>query len=79
MKNTIVIGGGIGGLALAAGLRGSGLEPIVLERAPEFRALGAALTLAANAMRALARNVLIRRLPARAGRKQYRSTVEVAL
>ena len=55
MKNAIVIGGGIGGLAVAAGLRRSGLEPVVLERAPELRALGAGITLAPNAMRALAR------------------------
>ena len=32
MNNTIVVGGGIGGLALAAALRGVGVQPVVLER-----------------------------------------------
>src|SRR5262249_30312367 len=51
----IVVGGGIGGLSAAAGLRGTGHEVVVLERAPRIDPVGAGITLFANAMRALAR------------------------
>src|SRR3954447_4421345 len=49
----LIIGGGIGGLAAGLGLREAGLEVTVFERAPEFRAVGAGLTLWANAVKAL--------------------------
>jgi 2-polyprenyl-6-methoxyphenol hydroxylase-like FAD-dependent oxidoreductase len=51
----IVVGGGIAGLSAAIGLRQSGHEAIVLERAPSFDPIGAGLTLFANAMSALDR------------------------
>ncbi|HEY8235307.1 MAG TPA: FAD-dependent oxidoreductase [Gaiellaceae bacterium] len=51
----IVVGGGIAGLSAAIGLRRSGHEVIVLERAPRIDPIGAGLTLFANAMGALDR------------------------
>ena len=53
--HVIVVGGGIAGLSTAIGLRRSGHEVIVLERAPSIDPIGAGLTLFANAMRALDR------------------------
>ncbi|MEU0006051.1 FAD-dependent monooxygenase [Streptomyces sp. NPDC006314] len=49
----IVIGGGIGGLAAAAALYGRGWGVTVLERAPTLEPVGAAISLAPNALRAL--------------------------
>jgi salicylate hydroxylase len=49
----IIAGGGTGGLAAAIALRKAGIEPLVLERAPAFTAIGAGLGLYANAMKAL--------------------------
>ncbi|MER5426240.1 FAD-dependent monooxygenase [Streptosporangium roseum] len=49
----IVVGGGIGGLAAAVGLHRVGCRVTVLERASAFRRVGAGLTLAPNAVRAL--------------------------
>jgi len=51
----IVVGGGIAGLSAAIGLRQSGHEVVVLERAPRIDPVGAGITLFANAMRALDR------------------------
>jgi 2-polyprenyl-6-methoxyphenol hydroxylase-like FAD-dependent oxidoreductase len=51
----IVVGGGIAGLSAAIGLRRSGHEVLVLERASRIDPVGAGLTLFANAMGALAR------------------------
>jgi 2-polyprenyl-6-methoxyphenol hydroxylase-like FAD-dependent oxidoreductase len=48
-----VIGAGIGGLTAAIALRRRGIEATVYERAPEIAAVGAGLTLWANAIRAL--------------------------
>lgn len=49
----IVVGAGIGGLAAAAALHQKGWAVTVLERAPALRPVGAALSLAPNALRAL--------------------------
>jgi salicylate hydroxylase len=49
----IIAGGGTGGLATAIALRKVGIEPLVLEQAPAFTAIGAGLGLYANAMKAL--------------------------
>ncbi|MFI0808546.1 FAD-dependent monooxygenase [Streptomyces echinatus] len=49
----IVIGGGIGGLAAAAALHQRGWAVTVLERAPALDPVGAAISLAPNALRAL--------------------------
>jgi 2-polyprenyl-6-methoxyphenol hydroxylase-like FAD-dependent oxidoreductase len=49
----IVVGGGIGGLAAAVSLRRVGWEVQVLERAAEFREVGAGIGVMPNALRAL--------------------------
>jgi salicylate hydroxylase len=49
----VIAGGGTGGLATALALRKVGIEPLVLERAPAFTAIGAGLGLQVNAMKAL--------------------------
>jgi 2-polyprenyl-6-methoxyphenol hydroxylase-like FAD-dependent oxidoreductase len=48
-----VVGAGIGGLALAAGLQARGADVFVLESSPTLRSAGTAITLAPNALRAL--------------------------
>jgi 2-polyprenyl-6-methoxyphenol hydroxylase-like FAD-dependent oxidoreductase len=48
-----IVGGGIGGLSLAIGLQWKGFDVTVYESAPELKAVGAGLTLAANAVKAL--------------------------
>lgn len=54
MGNTaVVVGGGIGGLAAAIGLRRIGWEVKVVERAPILQDAGAGISLAANGLRAL--------------------------
>ncbi|MFJ3808894.1 FAD-dependent monooxygenase [Streptomyces sp. NPDC090073] len=52
-KRAIVIGGGIGGLTAAAALHRRGLDVTVLERAASLEPVGAAISLAPNALRAL--------------------------
>lgn len=49
----VVIGGGIGGLATACGLLRAGWDVTVYERAPAPREVGAGLSVAPNAVRAL--------------------------
>ncbi|MFF0968291.1 FAD-dependent monooxygenase [Streptomyces sp. NPDC003703] len=49
----VVVGGGIGGLAAAIGLRAVGWEVVVAERAPVLADVGAGISLHANGMRAL--------------------------
>jgi 2-polyprenyl-6-methoxyphenol hydroxylase-like FAD-dependent oxidoreductase len=51
----LVVGAGIGGLAVAIGLRRARHEVVVLEQAATIEAVGAGITLFANAMQALAR------------------------
>jgi 2-polyprenyl-6-methoxyphenol hydroxylase-like FAD-dependent oxidoreductase len=51
----LIVGGGIAGLALAAGLARRGFEPEIVERAPAFGAVGAGIVLSANAMAVLER------------------------
>ncbi|GLY64954.1 FAD-dependent monooxygenase [Amycolatopsis taiwanensis] len=53
MNTAIVVGGGIGGLSAAIGLERAGWQVTVLERAEEFRPVGAGLTFAPNGVRAL--------------------------
>ncbi|WEX76112.1 FAD-dependent monooxygenase [Sinorhizobium numidicum] len=49
----VIIGAGIAGLTAAKGLRLLGWEVEIYEQAPELKALGAGLSLSANALRAL--------------------------
>src|SRR5439155_24201606 len=49
----VVVGGGIGGLAAAIGLRLIGWEVTVVERAPVLEDVGAGISLHANGIRAL--------------------------
>jgi 2-polyprenyl-6-methoxyphenol hydroxylase-like FAD-dependent oxidoreductase len=49
----VVVGGGIGGLAAAVGLRRRGWDVTVLERAPRIRPVGAGLLLTANGLAGL--------------------------
>ena len=51
--DVLVVGGGIGGLAVALATRRTGLSVRVLERAPEFTEVGAGIQLAPNATRLL--------------------------
>lgn len=50
-----VSGAGIAGLSAAIALRRLGMRPVIFESAPEIKALGSGLVLAANAMQALQR------------------------
>lgn len=52
MNAFTIIGGGIAGLTTAIALRRMGIDAMVVEAAPEFRPVGAGLSLAANAMQA---------------------------
>jgi 2-polyprenyl-6-methoxyphenol hydroxylase-like FAD-dependent oxidoreductase len=52
-EHAVVVGGGIGGLAAAAGLHAVGWEVIVLERAGAFTGAGAGISLWPNALRCL--------------------------
>ncbi|GAA2524972.1 FAD-dependent monooxygenase [Pilimelia columellifera] len=53
-RHAIVVGGGIGGLSAAVGLRRAGWDVTVVERAAQFREIGAGFGLWPNAQRALA-------------------------
>jgi FAD-dependent urate hydroxylase len=53
IRRAIIIGGGVGGLCSAIGLRQEGIEAIVYEQAEELNAVGAGLTLWANSIKAL--------------------------
>ncbi|MDX3312399.1 FAD-dependent monooxygenase [Streptomyces sp. ME08-AFT2] len=52
-RGAVIVGGGIGGLAAAIGLRRIGWDVTVLERAPAFADVGAGISLHANGVRAL--------------------------
>ncbi|MFI7699968.1 FAD-dependent monooxygenase [Nonomuraea sp. NPDC049480] len=52
-RQAIVVGAGIGGLATAVALHRIGWQAVVLERAAELREIGAGMSQAPNAMRAL--------------------------
>ncbi|MGW2638343.1 FAD-dependent monooxygenase [Streptomyces sp. NPDC001348] len=52
-SRAVVIGGGIGGLTAAAALHGQGWQVTVLERTRSLEPVGAAISLAPNALRAL--------------------------
>lgn len=52
-RTAVVVGGGIGGLATAAGLVRGGWTVRVLEKTPEFSEVGAGISLWPNAFRAL--------------------------
>jgi 2-polyprenyl-6-methoxyphenol hydroxylase-like FAD-dependent oxidoreductase len=68
---TLVVGGGMAGLASAIALRAAGVEAVVFEQANELEEIGAGLTLAPNAMQAIDRLGVgegIRRRGARARR-----------
>ena len=52
-SRAVVVGGGIGGLTAALGLRRRGWDVTVLERAPEIRPVGAGLVLTANGLAGL--------------------------
>ena len=47
-----ILGGGIAGLSTAIALKKIGIDALVLEAAPEFKPVGAGITLAVNAMKA---------------------------
>ena len=49
----LVIGGGIGGMATSIALELAGLDPYVLEQAPELTEIGSGIGMHANAMRVL--------------------------
>src|SRR4051812_50151479 len=49
----VVVGGGIAGLAAAAGLTRAGWSVTVFEQAPAFEPVGAGIALAPNGVRAL--------------------------
>jgi 2-polyprenyl-6-methoxyphenol hydroxylase-like FAD-dependent oxidoreductase len=66
--DAVVIGGGIGGLTTAIGLRRVGLEVAVFERMPRLTEVGSGLTLWINAMRALRRLGIADAIGARGGR-----------
>ncbi len=51
----LIIGGGIGGLTLAAALHQRGIDATVVERAPKFAPVGAGIVLGVNAMKVMAR------------------------
>lgn len=52
-RTAVVIGGGVGGLATALALTRTGWKVALFEQAQEIRALGAGITLAPNAVRAI--------------------------
>jgi salicylate hydroxylase len=62
MLETLIVGGGIGGLAAALTIVSTGRAVHVLERAPEFGEIGAGMQLAPNASRVLDRLGVLKHL-----------------
>ena len=58
MRSILIVGGGIGGLSMARELTLRGIQPTVLERAPQLNPVGAGIIMNPNAMRVLERNGL---------------------
>ena len=52
-ERILIVGGGIAGLSLAIALRRNGAAASLVERSPAWPAMGAGITLHANAVRAL--------------------------
>ena len=52
-KRIIIIGAGIGGLTTALALQRRGFKPVIYERVPAVREIGAGVIIAPNARRAL--------------------------
>ena len=55
MTRVLIVGGGIGGLSTAAGLRLAGIECEVVERAEQWAPVGAGIVLSVNAMAVMRR------------------------
>ena len=55
MADVLIVGGGVGGLTLALCLHREGIPCVVLEAAPEFRALGVGINILPHAAAELAR------------------------
>jgi 2-polyprenyl-6-methoxyphenol hydroxylase-like FAD-dependent oxidoreductase len=66
-ERVVIVGGGIGGLALAIALRRRGIEAPVYEAAPELRAVGAGISLQPNALQVLDRLGVAERVAAEGG------------
>ncbi len=49
----VIVGAGIGGIALALTLRREGIDYVVLEQAPELTEVGAGIQLSSNGVRVL--------------------------
>lgn len=61
-KEVVIVGGGLGGLTAALGLRQQGIKVTVLEQAPEIGEIGAGIQTAPNASRILMGLGLLRQL-----------------
>jgi 2-polyprenyl-6-methoxyphenol hydroxylase-like FAD-dependent oxidoreductase len=66
MGSALVVGAGIGGLAVARVLRDAGFDVRVLERSPDMQSLGAGISLWPNAVRVLREIGVADHLPAQA-------------
>jgi 2-polyprenyl-6-methoxyphenol hydroxylase-like FAD-dependent oxidoreductase len=64
MKTILIVGGGIGGLALAGFLGRPGVRIDLIERAPEWKPVGAGITLGMNAIRLVERLGIVERIAA---------------
>jgi 2-polyprenyl-6-methoxyphenol hydroxylase-like FAD-dependent oxidoreductase len=53
VERILIVGGGIAGLTLATALHQQGFQPELVERSPEWPAVGAGITLQANGLRVL--------------------------